>query len=1267
MVKGSGRPTWRVRAGRRVLQTRVSLAATAEVSNGAGVAAARERGAIRARIASSRYPVNPGEGACTLHSRPDVTHVTLDGNQAVASVAYRLNEVVAIYPITPASPMGEAADEWASRGRRNIFGSVPTVYEMQSEGGAAGAVHGALQAGALATTFTASQGLLLMVPNLYKIAGELTPFVLHVAARSVATHALSIFCDHSDVMACRQTGFAMLAARSVQQAQDFACIAQAATLRSHVPFLHFMDGFRTSHEIAKIEELTDEHLRLLIDADLVTAHHQRALSPDRPVVRGTAQNPDVFFQAREASNAFYSACHDVVEDTFECFARVTGRKYSAFEYFGHPSAERVVVLMGSATDTAVETVRVLVDRGERVGVVQVALYRPFDVHRFVRALPATTERIAVLDRTKEPGGVGEPLYLDVVAALSEAWPGASIPRVRGGIYGLSSKEFTPAMVGAVLASLADDSLPQHFTVGINDDVTHRSLAVKEPLDIVGDDTYQAMFFGLGSDGTVGANKNTIKIIGEVTHNHTQGYFVYDSKKAGAVTVSHLRFGPRPIAAPYLIEAADFVGCHQFDFITRRDVLGHVKRGGAFLLNSPHSKEDVWQRLPRDVQARIRNEELRFFVLDAYRVATEAGLGRRINTVMQAAFFAISGVLPAATAVAKIKESIERTYEKKGLDIVRRNLAAVDAALELLHRVEVPAADADAGPALMPVVPTSAPDFVQRVTATMLSGKGDQLPVSAFPVDGTWPVGTSRWEKRNLASEIPVWDTQVCIQCNKCVLACPHAAIRAKVYDQVHTDRASPGFKWTSYKSAPFKGKAYTIQVAPEDCTGCHLCVEICPAKDKGNPRHKALEMQPQRELLDAERVHYEFFLGLPEPARSEVKLDVKGSQLLRPLMEYSGACPGCGETPYLKLLTQLFGDRALIANATGCSSIYGGNLPTTPYTTDDHGRGPAWSNSLFEDNAEFGFGMRLAIDALAERARRLVGDWASVLGDELVEGLLQAPQADALGVEAQRKRVETARSKLRTCNDAGAELLASLLEHLVRRSVWLVGGDGWAYDIGYGGLDHVLASDRDVNILVLDTEVYSNTGGQQSKATPLGAAAKFAMAGKGVPKKDLGMLAMSYGHVYVARVAFGAKDAQTVRAFVEAEAHPGPSLIIAYSPCIAHGYDLRHGATQQQLAVQSGAWPLFRFDPHRATRGEPPLMLDSTHPTKRLREYMQNEMRFRMIEKRDPKRYQELIEAAERYASQHTSIYEQLARVIVPPGVDAACVGETSRDSDGER
>ncbi len=1189
-----------------------------------------------------------------------------DANEAVASIAYRLSEVIAIYPITPASPMGEWADDWATHERPNVFGSVPVVAEMQAEGGAAGAVHGALQAGALSTTFTASQGLLLMIPNLYKIAGELTPCVIHVAARSLASHALSIFCDHSDVMACRQTGFALLASDSVQQAQDFACVAHASTLRSRVPFLHFFDGFRTSHELMQVDELSDDDLRAAVDHRLIDEHRRRALSPDAPVVRGTAQNPDAFFQAREAVNPYYDACVGVVEEELAKFGERTGRHHRLFQYHGHPEAEHVVVCMGSAGQTVAQSVQALNAEGARLGVVQVALYRPFSVERFVAALPTTVKRIAVLDRTKEPGSIGDPLYLDIVAAIARGWAGEQPPLVLGGRYGLSSKEFTPQMVRAVFDALGQPTPPRTFTVGINDDVTHLSLPEARPLDPLGQGVTQALFYGLGSDGTVGANKNSIKIIGEETDLHVQGYFVYDSKKAGAVTVSHLRFGPEPIAAPYLIDEADFVACHQFDFLAQRDVLERAKPGGVFLLNSPYAADRVWKHLPAEVQQQIRSKSLTFYVMDAYRVAQQAGMGRRINTVMQTAFFAISGVLPKDVAIEKIKGAIRKSYEKKGPELVRRNLEAVDTALDHLHRVDVPT-NGEAGLPRPPVVPRHAPDFVQRVTAMLLAGKGDSLPVSAFPVDGTWPTATSQWEKRNIATEIPVWDPQVCIQCNKCVLVCPHAAIRAKVYDQTATAGAPDGFKWVNWKSPPFKGQAYTIAVAPEDCTGCRLCAQVCPAKDKGNPRHKALDMADQRPLREAEGERFDFFLKLPEVDPKRVPLDVKGTQLLRPLIEYSGACPGCGETPYIKLLTQLFGDRALIANATGCSSIYGGNLPTTPYATNADGRGPAWSNSLFEDNAEFGFGMRLALDAQRAAAVELLRPLTSSIGDELVDALLSSPQTTASEIDAQRQRVTILREKLAALeNNQDAGRLMTLAEHFVNKSVWLVGGDGWAYDIGYGGLDHVLASHRNINVLVLDTEVYSNTGGQQSKATPLGAAAKFAMAGKGVPKKDLGLLAMSYGHVYVARVAFGAKDAQTVRAFVEAEAHPGPSLIIAYSHCIAHGYDLSMGADQQRLAVQSGAWPLFRFDPRRAAAGDPPLLLDSGHPNKKLREYMLNETRFRMVEKLDPKRFAHLLDAAQRYADQHTSVYEQLAHLIVPPGTAPSLRPDAQDDPAGD-
>jgi pyruvate-ferredoxin/flavodoxin oxidoreductase len=1172
--------------------------------------------------------------------------VTIDGNEAAASVAYRCNEVIAIYPITPSSPMGELADAWAAERRPNLWGDVPEVVEMQSEGGAAGAVHGALQAGALTTTFTASQGLLLMIPNLYKIAGELTAFCMHVAARTVATHALSIFGDHSDVMAARQTGFAQLASGSVQEAQDLACIAHAATLAARVPFMHFFDGFRTSHEVAKMTALGDDDLRWMLDEELVRAHRARALTPDRPVLRGTAQNPDVFFQAREACNSFYAACPGIVQATMDRFAARTGRRYRLFEYAGHPEAERVVVLMGSGAETAQETAAWLVQRGERVGVLTVRLFRPFAVADFAAALPATARAVAVLDRTKEPGAVGDPLYLDVVTALREAR--RDIPVVVGGRYGLGSKEFTPAMVRAVFNELAAPAPKNHFTVGIVDDRTHASLPVDEDFDIEPQECMRAVFFGLGSDGTVGANKSSIKIIGEETDNWAQGYFVYDSKKAGAVTVSHLRFGPRPIRAAYLIRRAGFVACHQLEFLDRVDVLEPLAPDGVFLLNAPYGPEAIWEHLPREVQAGLLEKRARVFVIDAYRVAREAGLGVRINTIMQTCFFAIAGVLPPDDAIARIKESIEKSYGKAGPAGIEQNRAAVDRALAHLHEVPLPAA-VTATRARPPIVAAEAPDFVQRVTAVMLAGKGDALPVSAFPVDGTWPMATAQWEKRNLALEIPVWDSAICIQCNQCALVCPHAAIRAKAYDPAHLAGAPDGFLSTPYRAPDLKGLAYTIQVAPEDCTGCHLCVVVCPAKDKSNPRHKAIDMQPQRPRRERERANYRFFLDLPEFDRSALpRLDAKCAQFLQPLFEYSGACAGCGETPYLKLLTQLFGDRLLIANATGCSSIYGGNLPTTPYTVDRAGRGPAWSNSLFEDNAEFGFGFRLAIDAQRAQASRLLRDLASTVGDELVAGLLAGDGRDEAGIRAQRERVALLRERLARSGSSEARRLEALADYLVRKSVWLVGGDGWAYDIGYGGLDHVLAQPRDVNVLVLDTEVYSNTGGQQSKATPLGAAAKFASAGKSTAKKDLGMEMMSYGHVYVARVAFGAKVNQVVHALAEADAYPGPSLVIAYSPCIAHGYDLRNGAEQQKLAVSSGVWPVYRFDPRRVGEGKPPLQLDCNPPTVPVKTYMQNETRFRMVERLDPARFKQLAAAAQREATQRFAVHQQLAGITVP-------------------
>jgi pyruvate-ferredoxin/flavodoxin oxidoreductase len=1177
--------------------------------------------------------------------------ITVDGNEAAASVAYRSNEVIAIYPITPASPMGELADEWSANHRPNLWGVVPEVIEMQSEGGAAGAIHGALQAGALATTFTASQGLLLMIPNMYKIAGELTPFCLHVAARTLATHALSIFGDHSDVMACRQTGFAMLASASVQEAHDFALIAHAATLEARVPFLHFFDGFRTSHEIASIEPLDDDDLRALLDERAIAAHKTRAMTPDAPVLRGTAQNPDVFFQAREACNPFYEACPDIVERTMRDFGDRVGRRYGLFDYAGHPQAEHVIVVMGSGAETVERTALREAATGRRVGVVKVRLYRPFDVARFAAALPASVRSIAVLDRTKEPGAVGEPLFQDVVTALVEAkaqggLAASELPVVIGGRYGLSSKEFTPAMAKAVFDELGKERPKRRFTVGIIDDVTHLSLEVDPDYEVEPRGVVRAVFFGLGSDGTVGANKNTIKIIAEATGQHAQGYFVYDSKKAGAATVSHLRFGPEPIHAPYLIERADFVGCHQMSLLERFDVLAYAREGAAFLLNAPHEAKDVWGALTREVQDAIVEKKLRLYTIDAYALAREVGVGARINTIMQTCFFAISGVLPRDEAIDHIKDSIRKTYERKGPEVLRRNSAAVDAALAHLH--EVPVARATATRRQSPPVPAAAPDFVQRVTAVILAGKGDSLPVSAMPVDGTWPTGTSKWEKRRLAMDTPVWDSELCIQCNKCALSCPHAAIRAKVYDPPALEGAPEGFASTAFRSREHPDQLYTLHVAPEDCTGCRLCVEVCPARDKANPRRKALEIAPLQDRLDAERDRYAFFLEIPEIDRASVAIDVKTSQFLEPLFEYSGACAGCGETPYLKLLTQLFGDRLMIANATGCSSIYGGNLPTTPYTVNGDGRGPVWSNSLFEDNAEFGLGFRLSVDFARTEALALLAAAAGRLGDELVSALVAGVEpCDEAGIAAQRERVKTLRAKLAALpgDDVVVQRLGRLADYLVPKSVWIVGGDGWAYDIGFGGLDHVLATGRNVNILVLDTEVYSNTGGQQSKATPLAAAAKFAIAGKATGKKDLGMMAMTYGTAYVARIAFGAKDQQTLRALVDADAYPGPSLVIAYSHCIAHGYDLAFGARQQKLAVDSGVWPLYRFDPRRGEAGEPPLHLDSPRPRARPTDYMRNETRFRIAEKVDPENFRALVTRAEKTALERYAVYEQLAGV----------------------
>jgi pyruvate-ferredoxin/flavodoxin oxidoreductase len=1179
--------------------------------------------------------------------------ITVDGNEAAASVAYRASETIAIYPITPSSPMAELCDEWSSRQRPNLWGSVPELAEMQSEGGAAGAVHGALQAGSLATTFTASQGLLLMIPNMYKIAGELSPFTMHVAARTLATHALSIFGDHSDVMACRQTGFALLCSNSVQEAHDMAAVAHAATLETRVPFLHFFDGFRTSHEVAKIEELGDDDLRRLISEPSIYAHRQRGLTPDRPVLRGTAQNPDVFFQAREAANRFYDVCPEVVERTMRTLADLTGRRYGLFEYVGDPGAERVIVLMGSGAETAHEAVTHLVARGEKVGVLKVRLYRPFARSAFLAALPRTVRSLAVLDRTKEPGAIGDPLYLDVTAALAEAHgegqsPFKVTPRIIAGRYGLSSKEFTPAMVKAVFDEIAKDSPKRHFTVGIIDDVTHTSLAWDPSFRTEADDVSASVFYGLGADGTVGANKNSIKIVGQETDLYAQGYFVYDSKKSGAITISHLRTSRQPIRSAYLVNRASFVACHQFEFVDKIDVLEHAAPGAAFLLNAPFAPEEVWDHLPAEMQEQIIERKIRLFAIDAYDLARRAGMGTRINTIMQTCFFAISGIFPRDEAIKYIKKAIEKTYGKRGPEVVRRNCEVVDQALAHMHTIQVPAA-VSARHRRPPLVSGQAPDFVQKVTAVMLAGKGDLLPVSAFPVDGTWPVATAKWEKRNIALEIPVWDSKVCIQCNQCALVCPHAAIRAKVYDGAPLSGAPSTFKSTAFKGNEHKGKQYTIQVAPEDCTGCNLCVNVCPAKDRTNPKHKAINMQPQAPLRDAERANYQFFLDLPEADRTAItKVDHKSSQFMEPLFEYSGACAGCGETPYLKLLTQLFGDRLLIANATGCSSIYGGNLPTTPYTTNRDGRGPAWSNSLFEDNAEFGFGFRLALDAHVATVRALVRGLAPQIGDGLATALLDADQATEAGIAAQRERVLALRRQLAGLGSVEARRLETLADYLVKKSVWLVGGDGWAYDIGYGGLDHVLANRRDVNILVLDTEVYSNTGGQASKATPLGASAKFAAAGKPVGKKDLGLLANMYGHVYVAKVAFGAKMAQTVQSFLEAESYAGPSLIIAYSHCIAHGYDMAHGASQQKLAVDSGVWPLYRFDPRRLVKGEPPLHLDYGPPKIRVADYLRNESRFRMVERADPARYKAFVAESQAAAQRRYAVYQQLAGITVP-------------------
>ncbi len=1203
--------------------------------------------------------------------------VTIDGNEAAASVAFRLSEVVAIYPITPSSPMGEFADQWAAESRVNLWGTTPLVAEMQSEGGAAGAVHGALQTGSLTTTFTASQGLLLMLPNMFKIAGELTSTVFHVAARTLATHGLSIYGDHSDVMAARSTGWAMLVSNSVQEAHDFALIAQAATLEARVPFVHFFDGFRTSHEVQKIEYLPDDVLRAMIDDEQVRAHRARGLTPEHPVLRGSAQNPDVFFQAREAANPYYHVVPAVVQNHMDRFAELTGRAYRLFEYVGAPDAERVIVVMGSGGEVVEETVAAL-GADEKVGVLKVRLYRPFPAELFVRALPATVKTLAILDRTKEPGATGEPLYQDVITSLSEAVASgalAHMPRVIGGRYGLSSKEFTPAMVKAIYDEMAKAAPRNHFTVGIIDDVMHTSLDVDHSFSTEDPSTVRCMFYGLGADGTVGANKNSIKIIGEETANNAQGYFVYDSKKSGSTTVSHLRFGPKPIHSSYLITRANFIACHQFNFIDKFDILATAERGAVFLLNSPYGPERVWDELPRPAQEHIIKKQIKLFVIDAYRVARETGMGGRINTIMQTCFFAISGVLPRDEAIEAIKYAIKKTYGKRGEAVVKKNFEAVDATLANLFEVKVPAVVSSTHP-LHLAVPDAAPDFVRQVLGPMIAGLGDDLPVSAMPADGTFPTATTQWEKRCIAQDVPVWDPDVCIQCGKCVFVCPHAVIREKIYPAAELEGAPAGFKSTSAKWKEYPGYRYTLQVSVDDCTGCSLCVEICPAKNKSQANLKAINMTSLTpvgsdgaalgandaagakldSLRDVENVNWDFFLKLPEIDRTKLNLGtVKDSQLLRPLFEFSGACAGCGETPYLKLVSQLYGDRAVIANATGCSSIYGGNLPTTPWATNEFGRGPAWANSLFEDNAEFGLGMRLTLDKQTEYARELVLRLGEALPEALRAGLLEADQSTEAGIQTQRERVADLKTRLNDlllkadpATQGPARELLSLADVLVKRTVWIVGGDGWAYDIGYGGLDHVLASGRNVNVLVLDTEVYSNTGGQASKATPRAAVAKFAASGQGRPKKDLGLLAISYGNVYVARVAMGANDAQTIKAIQEAEAYSGVSLVIAYTHCIAHGYDLKFGLDQQKKAVLSGYWPIFRYNPS-VPEDQNPFTLDCKAPTLTLDKYIYNETRYRMLLQTNEERAELLYKQAQGDVARRWRQYEMLAQPVVKP------------------
>jgi pyruvate-ferredoxin/flavodoxin oxidoreductase len=1187
-----------------------------------------------------------------------VKKVTIDANEATAYVAHQLSEVIAIYPITPASPMGEWSDEWSMAGKKNIWGTVPDVVELQSEGGAAGTLHGALQTGALTTTFTASQGLLLMMPNLYKIAGELTPSVVHVASRSVATHALSIFGDHSDAMAMRMTGMAILSSNSVQEAMDMALIAHTATVESRIPFIHFFDGFRTSHEVQKIEQISSEIMRQMIDDQYVIEHRNRALTPDKPVIRGTAQNPDVFFQARESVNTYYDACPDIVQNTMDKFAELSGRAYKLFEYHGPKDADRIIILMGSGAETAHETVDKLNEAGEKVGLIKVRLFRPFSMNHLIDSIPQTVKGIAVLDRTKEPGSTGEPLYNDILAAIqenrTESWKQFDQePKIINGRYGLSSKEFTPPMIQSIFDELNKEKPKNHFTIGIHDDVSHTSLEFNTEGWDSDDDVFEGLFYGLGADGTVSANKNSIKIIGDNTDFYAQGYFVYDSKKSGATTVSHLRFGPDPIRSAYLIEKANFVACHQFQFLEKLDMLKHAREGSTFLLNAPYSHEEVWEHLPRKVQDQIIEKDMAFYTIDAYKVARENGMGSRINTVMQTCFFAISDILSKEKAILLIKDAIKKAYGNKGEKILQSNYAAVDNSIENLFEVEVPAT-ADSEKEMRPAVPDEAPEYVQKVIAEIIAGNGDNLPVSAFEPDGTFPTGTTQWEKRNIAHEIPVLEPDICIQCGKCMMVCPHAVIRMKAYDGELLESAPETFKYMDAKGREWPDNTkISIQVSPEDCTGCELCVEVCPAKDRKQVGRKALNMEAIDPLLEQEKENWDYFLTIPEYDRSQIKSEsVKGSQFLEPLFEFSGACAGCGETPYIKVITQLFGDRMVIANATGCSSIYGGNLPSTPYTTNAQGLGPAWSNSLFEDNAEFGLGFRLTIDKHEEQARQLLKQMNGSIENGLREDILNADQSTEPGIFEQRERIAELKKLLEKTDGKDAKMLYSLADYLVRKSVWIFGGDGWAYDIGYGGVDHVLASGRDVNILVMDTEVYSNTGGQCSKATPLGAVAKFASAGKRVGKKDLGLMAVSGGGAYVARVAMGASDMQMMKAIVEAERYPGPSIIIAYSHCIAHGYDMKHGLKQQKLAVDSGYWPLFRFDPTKMDEAENPFQLDSKAPKISLKDYAYNEMRYLMLAKSQPKIAKELMTQAQKEVHEQWRVYEQMEQVYEPEKED---------------